>query len=67
METTIKISEIYDKLNQIEQTMATKQELMQAMETIAVLSNEDTMEQIKNSEENIDNGNFKEVNSVEDI
>lgn len=59
--------EVFEKLKQIERTMATKQELEQAMETIAILSDKETMEQIKNSEEDITQCNFKEINSVEDL
>jgi predicted transcriptional regulator len=59
--------EILEKLKHIEKTMATRQELEEAMETIAVLSNEDTLNQIKESEKDINNGNFKEINSVEDL
>jgi len=59
--------EVLKKLNQIEKTMATKQELEQAMETMAVTFNENTIEQIKNSELDITKGNFKEINSVEDL
>jgi len=59
--------DILEKLKQIERIMATKQELKQAMETITILSNEKTMDQIKNSEKDITNENFKEINSVEDL
>lgn len=59
--------EILERLINIERNMATKQELKQAMETIAILSNEETMKQIRNSEKDIANDNFKEITSVEDI
>jgi len=64
---TINTSDVNQRLRQIEESMVTKEDLDQAMETVAVLSNEDTMEQIKNSEEDTSNGNFKEVNSIEDL
>lgn len=56
METTMNIKEIYEKLKQIERTMATKQELAQTIETVCVLSNEDTMNQIESSENDIQRG-----------
>ena len=59
--------EILEKLNKIEQAMATKQELTESMETIAVSSNADTMDQIKESERDISEGRVKEINSVEDL
>jgi len=59
--------EIIEKLKEIEHNMVTKQELEEAIETISILSNKETMDQIKNSEEDIVDGNFKEVNSVDDL
>ena len=67
METTINLSEIYKKLKEIERTMATKQELTQAMKTIYLLSNKDTMNQIESSETDLKKGKFKEIRSVEDL
>lgn len=64
---TIDISEINKRLNQIEESMITKQELERVIETIAVLSNEDTINQIRNSEEDISKGNFRIINSVKEI
>ena len=61
------ISDVYKKLKEIERTMATKQEVSQAIETILVLSNEDTMNQIISSENDIKDGRFKEINSSEDL
>jgi len=67
MEKSINLLGIFKKLKDIEQTMATKQELNQAIETISILSNENTMRQIINSEKDITNGDFKEINSIDDI
>ena len=64
---TINISEVYKKLKEIERTMATKQELAEAMETVCILSNEDTLNQIKSSENDIKRGKFKEIGSIEDL
>lgn len=64
---TIDISEINKRLNQIEESMITKQELERVIETIAVLSNEDTINQIRNSEEDISKGKFRIINSVKEI
>ena len=47
--------------------MVTKEELNSAIETIAILSNEDTMRQIVESEEDIKAGRFKEIESVDDL
>jgi len=61
------LADIYKKLKEIERTMATKQELAQAIENICILSNEDTMAQIESSEKDMKRGKFKEVTSVEDL
>ena len=61
------LTDIYKKLKEIEKNMATKQELMQAIETISILSNEDTMAQIESSEKDIKRGKFKEVISAENL
>jgi len=64
---SINLIDIYNKLKEIEINMATKKELSEAMETICILSNEDTMNQIESSEGDIKRGNFKEISSVEDL
>ena len=67
MEKTINMSEIYEKLIEIERNMATKQELDQAIETLSILSNQETMAQIVSSEKDIKKGNFREINSIDEI
>ena len=64
---TINLTDVYKKLKEIERNMATKEELANAMETICILSNEDTMQQIESSECDIKEGKFKQVRSVEDL
>jgi len=51
----------------VRRTIATKRELAQAIETVCILSNKDTMIQIVSSKNDIKRGKFKEVRSVEDI
>ena len=67
MENTTDFGVLYDKLNHIEQKMVTREELEQVVETICVLSNSDTMSQIAQSEQDICNGDFKEIDSIEDL
>jgi hypothetical protein len=64
---SISLLEIYKKLKEIERNMATKEELAQAMETVCIMSNEDTMQQIESSESDIKRRKFKEIRSVEDL
>ncbi len=63
----INLAGIYKKLQEIERTMATKQELAQTIETVCILANEDTLNQIASSEEDIKKGKFKQIRSVEDL
>lgn len=67
MEKSINISDVYEKLKEIERTMATKKELAQAFETICVLSNEETMKQIDSSASDIERGKFRQISSIEDL
>ena len=63
----VNLKDIYRKLTEIEKSMATKNELAETIETIFVLSNENTMKQIELSEEDIRGGKFKVINSVRDL
>jgi len=64
---SINLMDVYNKLKEIEMKMATKEELAQAMETVCIISNVDTMDQICESEENIKKGKCKQITSVEDL
>ena len=59
--------EIIEKLRHIERTMVTKKEFEEAFETFAVLSNEETMQQIKNSERDIKEGKTRKINNIREI
>ncbi len=67
MTETVTINKIYDELKAIERKMVTKEEMEQILETMEILSNPDTMEQIRQSEEEIKSGKVKEVKSARDI
>jgi len=62
-----KTFDIREKLRKIEETMATKKELNEVIETMAVLSNSDTMRQIAQSERDIENGDVKVISSVDEL
>ena len=66
-EKVINLADVYRKLKVIEQSMVTKRELESALETVMILSNEDTMEQIRESEKDIKAGRIKKISSVKDI
>ena len=64
MPETITIGKVYDELKTIERKMVTKEEMKRIIDTIEILSNPDTMDQIRQSEEDIKSGRIKEVKSV---
>ncbi|MEK6914886.1 MAG: hypothetical protein AABW83_04510 [Nanoarchaeota archaeon] len=64
---SINLIDIYNKLKEIEINMATKEELAKAIETISILSNEETIEQIDSSNNDIKKGRFKIIKSAQDI
>ena len=64
---SINLIDIYNKLKEIEINMATKEELAKAIETISILSNEETIEQIDSSNNDIKKGKFKIIKSTQDI
>ncbi len=67
MEDTIRLEDLYRELKKIEQAMITKAEMNSMIETIAILSNKDTMRQIIASEKNIKSGKVKKIESVNDL
>tara|TARA_Y100000310_G_C20593924_1_gene769521 strand:+ start:672 stop:878 length:207 start_codon:yes stop_codon:yes gene_type:complete len=67
MEQTIDLKDLYMELKKIERAMVTKDELNRLVETIEIMSSEDTMGQIAASEKDIGEGNVKEIDSVDDL
>ncbi len=67
MAQSIDISKVYEELKRIERSMITKIEMNRFLETLMVISNEDTMNQIRQSEQDISVGRVKKVNSVSDL
>jgi ATP-dependent Zn protease len=67
MEKHISLKDIYMELKKIERSMVTKAEMNEALETISVLSNEDTIKQVRESEEDVKYGRTKEIDSVEEL
>ena len=67
MEQTVDLKKVYNELKKIKSTMITKEEMNSFLETISIVSNEDTMKQIQNSEQYIKVGKFREVNSSNDL
>jgi len=60
-------SEILEKLRKIEMSMVTRERVNEVVESIVVMSNEDTMRQVEDSEKDFREGNCFEVNGVGDL
>ena len=67
MEDMISLKHMNDELKMIKARMVTREEFEKAIDTISILSNEDTMEQIRESEKNIFEGKVEEINSVSEL
>ena len=67
MEKTINLKKLHNELKTIKNNMVTKEEMNKFMETLAIMSNEDTMKQIQSSEQDIKDGKIREVNSLNDL
>ena len=67
IEKSISLIDLYKELKKIEQRMVTKEEFNVAFETLSILTNEETMEQIEKSEEDIRKGRIKKVESINEI
>ncbi len=67
MAEAISMDKIYGELKAIEKKMVTKEELERILETVEIMANVDTIEQIRESEGDIAAGRAKVVKSARDI
>lgn len=65
--TDVENNKIMDELKRIEENMVTKDDLRSLIETVEILSNPDTMQQIEESQKDIENGDFETVDSADDL
>ncbi len=64
---TITLNELQEEIKMMRKTMVTKQELESWLETMAILSNPETMKQIEASEQDVRKGRFTEINSIYEL
>ena len=67
MTETISIENIYKELKEIKKEMATKKDFETLLNTIEIMSNEETMQQIKESESDIIKGRVRKLKSIKDL
>lgn len=63
----VTIEQVYEELKKIETNMITKEEILMLLETVEIMTNTNTMNQINESEEDIKHNRIKKINSVSDI
>lgn len=64
---TITLKQVYGELKRIEKNMATKREVESIRETLEIMNNPKTMQQIAESIEDIREGRVKRISSVKDL
>lgn len=67
MTEAVTLKEVYEELIKIEDKMVTQEQIETLTETIAILSNPETMRQIADSMEDIKHGRVKKIESVKDL
>lgn len=67
MAQTITIKDVYKTLVEIKQHMVSKEELAGLLETVEILHNPKTMQQVHASEQDIRAGKTKPIRSVKDL
>lgn len=63
----ITVEDVFKELKQIEQKMLTKEEFEEAMETLEILSNPETMASLRRAEKDIKTGKVKKISGVKDL
>ena len=67
MTEAITIKDVYEEIQKLKSAMITKEEFSRLVDTIEIISNPETMDQIKDSEHDIKSGKVKKVSSVNDL
>ena len=67
MSETITLTQVYSEIKKMEKQMVTRHELVGILETMDILSNPNTMRQLRQSEEDIRMGRTRPVKSVKDL
>ena len=67
MAKSVSMQKVYQELREIKAQMVSKEELGSLLETFEILHNQETMRQIRASEEDIKTGRTKRIRSVKDL
>jgi hypothetical protein len=67
MSSGVTIEEVYQEIRKIRADMVRREDLEALVDTVEILSNKETMQLIRQSDEDIRHGRVKEINSVDDL
>ncbi len=67
MVSTITLQDVYRELQKLHREMVSKKDLQQALETLSIAQNAETMRQLHESEADISKGKTKPVRNVKDL
>ena len=67
MSSGVTIDEVYQEIRKIRADMVRREDLEALVETVEILSSKETMQLIRQSDEDIRHGRVKEIKSVDDL
>ena len=67
MTEAISLKDVYDELKRIEKNMVTKEEVGELLETVAILGNTETMQQLAGSKRDIQLKRTNKINSAANL
>jgi len=67
MSSGVTIDEVYQEIRKIRADMVRREDLEALVDTVEILSNKETMQLIRQSDEDIRHGRVKEIKSVDDL
>jgi antitoxin YefM len=67
MSSGVTIDEVYQEIRKIRADMVRREDLEALVDTVEILSNKETMQLIRQSDEDIRHGRVKEIKSIDDL
>jgi len=67
MSSGVTIEEVYQEIRKIRADIVRREDLEALVDTVEILSNKETMQLIRQSDEDIRHGRVKEIKSVDDL
>jgi len=67
MSSGVTIEDVYHEIQLIKKTMVRRQDLESLIDTVEIMSNQETMDILKKSDADIIHGRTREISSVDDL